>query len=169
MDKQRYIQVVIVGAVLIGLVAGYLFAQMRPRHDRTKGKASVLVLACIDPRYTNDLAWYLTHNEELHADYDLFCLAGASLGVTQHTHAGWKDTFFDHVQLALDLHGIEEIWCFDHLDCGMYKATLGLDKDDDPKVHSHHMDELASLIKSKHPQLRFKKYMIEVDGAINPM
>ena len=96
-------------------------------------------------------------------------MAGASLGVTQNSHPGWKDTFFDHVQLALDLHGIEEIWCFDHLDCGMYKATLGLDTDEDPKVHSHQMDKLASLIKSKHPPLRFKKFMIEIDGAVKPM
>ena len=43
--------------------------------------------------------------------------------------------FFDHIQLALDLHGISEVWVFDHLDCGMYKATLKLETDEDPSIH----------------------------------
>lgn len=165
----RQLQMLLVGALVVGLTVGYLFAQMSPTHDRTTGKASVLVLGCIDPRYAHDLAWYLTHNQQLHADYDLITMAGASLGVIQNDFSGWNSMFFDHVQLALDLHGITEIWCFDHLDCGMYKATLKLEKDEDPHIHSEQMDKLGSLIKQKHPALKFKKFLISVNGTINPL
>jgi len=165
--KQFSIQTLFIGCLVAGLIVGYLFAQMRPSHDRTQGKASVLVLSCIDPRYTNDLAWYLTHSQELHADYDLFCLAGASLGVLQNTHPGWQTTFFDHLDLAIGLHGVSEVWVFDHLDCGMYKATLKLDTDEDPKVHIHQMSELRKLLKAKKPELKFRGFMIDITGGVS--
>ena len=164
--KLEYLLII---CLVVGLIVGYFVAQMSPTHDRTKGKASVFVLSCIDPRYTNDLAWFLTHNQELHADYDLVCLAGASLGVLQHSYPGWEAMFFDHVQLALDLHGIEEIWCFDHLDCGMYKATLKLEKDDDKKIHIQKMEELRKVVRSKFPKLKFRKFIIEINGTIIPV
>lgn len=156
-----------VGLVVLGFLGGYFYAQMSPYHDRTTGKASVLVLGCIDPRYTHDLAWFVTHNQELHADYDLINLAGASLGVLQKNHPGWQSMFFDHIGLALKLHGISEVWCFDHLDCGMYKATLKLDKDEDAAIHLKQQQDLKKLIQSKHPELKFRGYLIEVNGAIN--
>jgi hypothetical protein len=45
--------------------------------------AKVLVLGCIDPRFQSYLTWFLTHQRHLHGQFDLFTLAGASLGVNQ--------------------------------------------------------------------------------------
>lgn len=137
-----------------------------PYHDYSNGKASAFVLTCIDPRYTFDVAYYLQHKKELHQDYDLFTLAGASLGATKKE---WKKTFFDHVDLGLKLHGIKEIWCFDHLDCGMYKATFGLEKDLDPKIHKTCMDKLKKVIKKKYPQLKFRKFLVDAKGHVKSM
>jgi carbonic anhydrase len=161
------LEIGLVGLVLLGFIVGYFYAQSTPYHDRTKGKASVLVLGCIDPRYTHDLAWYVTHNQELHADYDLINMAGASLGVLQNNHPGWQAMFFDHIGLALELHGISEIWCFDHLDCGMYKATLKLDKDEDASLHVKQQQDLKKLIKAKHPELKFRGFLIDINGGIS--
>jgi carbonic anhydrase len=161
------LEYIFIGLVIVGFLLGYFFAQMTPYHDRSKGKASALILGCIDPRYTHDLAWYVTHNQELHGDYDLINLAGASLGVLQTTHPGWQNMFFDHVQLALDLHGISEVWVFDHLDCGMYKATLKLETDEDPSIHLKQQQDLKKLLTSKHPNLKFKGYLIAVNGGIS--
>ena len=159
-----------VGLVIIGFLVGYFFAQIPPYHDRTKGKASALILGCIDPRYTHDLAWYVTHNQELHADYDLINLAGASLGVLQNSHPGWKDMFFDHVQLALDLHGISEVWVFDHLDCGAYKAikfgNLAL-SDNDPNQHIPEIIKLKGYINLAQPSLGFKGFIMDNSGVVS--
>jgi hypothetical protein len=125
-----------------------------------KGAASVLVLTCIDPRFTDILSSFLYH--QVWADYDLFALAGSSLGVVQGysgntnpyptgaswpantstvngsgtngTRAGfpqdlnnanhWSGVFIDHLGLAKVLHDISEVWVFDHLDCGAYKALM---------------------------------------------
>jgi len=135
-----------------------------PYHDYSKGKASVFALTCIDPRYTYDAAYFLQHKKELHQDYDLFTLAGSSVGVLKKE---WTKTFFDNLELGLKLHGITEVWCFDHLDCGMYKATFGLDKDLDPKIHIDCMEKLKKLIKKKHPELKFRSFLIDSQGHIS--
>ena len=156
-----------VAMMVVAAIVGYLFAQMSPTLDQSKNGASVLVLGCIDPRFANSLAWYLTHSQELHADYDLFTLAGASLGVLQDKYHHWGETFTDHVKLAIDLHDIQEIWCFDHMDCGMYKATLNLKDDKDTKLHIEKMTELKKFLQSRFPKLGFRGHIIAVNGAIS--
>jgi carbonic anhydrase len=152
--------------VLVGALVGYFYAQTQPTIDQSKNGASALILGCIDPRFANSLAWYLSHSQELHADYDLFTLAGASLGVLQDKHHAWGETFMDHIQLAIDLHDIKEIWCFDHLDCGMYKATLNLKEDKTDGIHIEKMKELRELLRGRFPQLGFQGHIIAVDGSI---
>jgi carbonic anhydrase len=147
----------------LGFAGGLTVAQVPPYHDRSKGTASVFVLSCIDPRFANDLAWFLTHNRELHGDYDLFTLAGASLGALQED---WRDVFYKHLELALELHGIEEVWCFDHLDCGMYKATLGLESDDVVNPHLDKMEDLKERLSIAFPQLKFRGYIFDQKGKV---
>ena len=149
----------------IGL-AGYGLAQLPPYHGRPSGRASVLVLSCIDPRFTNDLAWFLSHNVELQGDYDLFVLAGAELGVF-HSPT-WKQTFREHVDIAIQLHGISQVWCFSHMDCGMYKITYGLDEDNDKELHRANMRELKAFLESDYPALGFKGHLISLQGVVNP-
>lgn len=146
-----------------GAAAGYLYANIPPYHDRTKGKASVLVLSCIDPRYTNDLAFFLTHSQELHADYDLICLAGASIGVF-HSDC-WASMFYEHIDLGIKLHGVKEVWCFNHMDCGMAKATFDV-KEDTESMHLKSINDLKANLKEKYPELKFQGYMIDLNGHI---
>jgi hypothetical protein len=135
-----------------------------PYHDYSKGKASVFALTCIDPRYTYDAAYFLHNKKELHQDYDLFTLAGASVGATKKE---WTKAFFDNLELGIKLHGIKEVWCFDHLDCGMYKATFNLKEDLNPKIHIDCMDKLKKLIKKKHPELKFRSFLIDAKGHVS--
>jgi len=129
--------------------------QVNPPTIPSQGKARILVLTCIDPRFTELLAWFLTHVKEVHQDYDLFALAGSSLAVVQAdwdplTEAPlevqtnnptltilphWKLTFYDHASLALALHNIEEIWVFEHMGCGAYKQFFGIPNDNDTQRH----------------------------------
>jgi carbonic anhydrase len=128
-----------------------------------RGKASVFVITCIDPRYNYDVTHFLEKQKKLHKDYDLFVLAGASVGAQKKE---WRDTFFDNLALGIKLHGIKEVWCFDHLDCGMYKATFNLKTDLDPEIHIQCMDKLKQLIKKKHPSLKFSEYLVDTKGKV---
>ena len=137
-----------------------------PLIDPEKRGASVLVLGCSDPRFVNALAWHLTHSEELHADYELFTLAGASLGVLQEEYPHWSIAFEDHVDLAIQNHDIQEIWVFDHMDCDMYRTTLGLATDDDEAIHVEKLEELKTYIKERYPALSFRGNIIGADSSI---
>ena len=65
-----------------GAIAGYVVANQKPSQNTNKKGASILVLSCIDPRFADNLAWFLIHESKLKDDYDLLCLAGASLGTS---------------------------------------------------------------------------------------
>jgi hypothetical protein len=139
--------------------------------------AHVLVLSCIDPRFTEFLAWFLINYKAVHSNYDLFSLAGASLGVNQVVFTNWKGVFFDHLALALDLHEISEVWAFDHLDCGAYKQFKVLTVDDDVGKHTEELQKLQQslatytgstnlTVNTKIQQLAFKGFVMSTEGSI---
>ena len=153
--------------------------------------ANVLVLGCIDPRYSAMLSSFLINYKNVIFNYDLLTLAGASIGVNQSylsypsslRTAGvagsqyplnsisqfgvkWGNTFFQHINIALALHSITEIWVFDHLDCGAYKAILGLSSDLDPTIHTTQLTKLKGFINTTYPALAFKGFVMDTSGVI---
>jgi len=139
--------------------------------------AHVLVLSCIDPRFTEFLAWFLTNYKAVHNNYDLFSLAGASLGVNQTAFPNWSAVFADHLKLAIDLHEITEVWVFDHLDCGAYKKVLVQTTDDDVDQHKDQLQELQQTlatysddndedVNTKIKQLAFKGFVMSTEGEV---
>ena len=129
-----------------------------------ESSAKVFVLACIDPRYTARLEQYLVNDKELHGDYDLFALAGCELGAIKDLR--WRKTLMEHIQLAIDLHGINKVFCFSHLDCGAYKAFLGLENDNDWKIHSKQLRKMKKTLERQFPKLGFRGYVMMENGDI---
>jgi carbonic anhydrase len=137
--------------------------------------AKVLVLGCIDPRFISTLTSFLVNFKEVRFIYDLFILAGSSLGANQsyttvfptlrtNTQQGtapypnnlipnlgitWGPSFFDHISIARLLHQITEVWIFDHLDCGAYKRIKygnANAPDNDSQSHTNEIVKLAENI-----------------------
>ena len=183
-----------------------------PRDYQTK----VLVLGCIDPRYAQLMTSFLNNYKDVQFIYDLFILAGSSLGVNQsYKHTGqfpnnkrdpgsaagtsyptnqlavgisntvgpmgvnWGPTFFDHLSIARLLHQITEVWVFDHLDCGAYKAIKlgGLGTTD--LLPGPHIEELVKLqgyintytsgidyLLNPPTQLAYKGFIMDMNGGI---
>jgi carbonic anhydrase len=137
-----------------------------PPIDITRKGAKIFVLSCIDPRFNERLAYFLINEKEVHSDYDLVSLAGASLGVSQEEYSCWHCMFYDTLNIAIALHNIKEVWVFDHLDCGMYKVTLGLDTDLDPTIHITYLQKLRNELSTLYPYLGFKGFIMMTDGSI---
>ena len=133
-----------------------------------------MVLACIDPRYTFALEQYLLNQLDAQHTYDLFALAGSSLGasLTGTTAPNlrpdytWQEVFFEHLQIAKLLHNIQNVWVFDHLDCGAYKAIKGLTTDLDPTIHTTELTKLKGFINTTYPALTFKGFVMDTSGVI---
>jgi hypothetical protein len=150
------------------------------------GSAKVLVLSCIDPRYTAILNWFLTNYKTLENDYDLFVLAGGSLGYNQangsefapmnsttnvtyntaNTKEHWATVFKQHINLAKLLHGITEIWVFDHMDCGAFNYFLEPVGTETVQLHYGSIRKFIELVETDYGTLNFKGFLIDQTATI---
>jgi carbonic anhydrase len=172
------------------------------QHISGASGARILVLGCIDPRFSAMLTSFLINYKDVQFSYDLTILAGASLGANQSyttfpavrtppnpgnypgnliasLGGAWGPTFFNHLSIARALHGITEVWVFDHLDCGAYKRIkLGLSSPDlDPSPHTEELTKLmgyvntytsaADYLGNPATSLAFKGFVMDTSGNIS--
>lgn len=131
------------------------------------GPVDALLLNCIDYRLTSYVTQYM-ERRGLAQQYDHVVLAGASLAATYAGVPAWNQTFFDQVQIAVDLHSISRVIAIDHLDCGAYRAFLGADSVSTPaaevSAHSFYLNLLREQISARYPQLGVELYLMSLDG-----
>ena len=132
-------------------------------------KKNVLVLSCIDLRLKDDLVNFLnTHN--LQNRYDHFILAGASLLCTEkhpvfklgldQKYKHWNECFEHHLEIAIQLHNIKDVYIVEHQDCGAYNHFLEKPDKDEKNDHKKFAEELAKRI---HKVPREEKTVIKND------
>lgn len=134
-----------------------------------ENSADVFVLSCIDPRFSYYMNFFLSYQKQLKHRYDPFSMAGASLGFLHSEN--WQNTFLDQIDLGISLHGITEIWCFDHLDCGAYRAFNS--GDDSRQAHIDKLIEFKSAITNiantgttYRENIKVKLFLMSLDGRI---
>lgn len=128
-------------------------------------KKNILVISCIDFRLTDNLLSFL-HGENLANRYDHLAIAGASLCcIGKHGQEGekfrytddfityaesWKLLLHKHVEIAVTLHQIEDVYIVEHEDCGAYKTFLEdkghTGKPGEYDCHLHFAEYLANEI-----------------------
>jgi carbonic anhydrase len=165
-SRRRFFQ--LSAASALAVAAGT--ATLTPtRNAAAAGSAAALLLNCIDYRLTSDVTDYMTARGLKHA-YDQIILAGASLGALTPTQPDWNATFWDHVDIAIQLHGIASVVVIDHRDCGAYKVILGEDFAADParetEVHTQWLHALRDWIGAKHPDLQVELFLMALDGTV---
>lgn len=130
-----------------------------PNHE-----ADVLLLTCMDFRF------FLTIAELMKGvKYDHVILAGAALGAVQKDRKYWGKTYFDHLDLAVKLHKVSNVWVMEHRDCGAYGPKgFGLlpanpERKKERKVHMKQVKKLATKIPN---DLNFSSFLLEVPPSI---
>jgi hypothetical protein len=163
-DRRRLMSMLGIGAA--SLVAA---TSLPGRQAFAAPGTEALLLNCIDYRLTAATTRYMTKREK-DGKYDQFILAGASLGAQTDKFPAWGTTFWEHVQVAIDLHSIRKIMVMDHRDCGAYKVILGLDLAAKPKeefdAHATQMRSLRAEIGRRHPQLAVELLLMGLDGKV---
>ena len=128
-----------------------------------------LLLNCIDYRLTGATEKYMAQRG-MAGKYDQLVLAGASLAAKNDKFPAWGTTFWDHVQVAIDLHHIQKIVIMDHRDCGAYRVILGKDLAADPNeetaVHAAQMRSLKGEVAKKYPNLEVELLLMGLDGKV---
>jgi hypothetical protein len=84
--------------------------------------------------------------------------------------AAWGTAFFDHVQVALDLHKIAKVIILDHRDCGAYKVILGQDFSQDfeaeTAIHAEYLQKVGAEIARRFPGLGVELLLMSLDGSV---
>lgn len=87
-------------------------------------RKNVLLLSCMDLRLIDDIVPFM-EGDNLTNRYDQLVFAGAALGVIQKDHEAWYDVFFQHLDIAVQLHDIHDVYIMEHRHCGAYTKFLG--------------------------------------------
>jgi carbonic anhydrase len=162
MGRRDFIRLAAIGA------GAALFMSVAPK-ARAGGHAKALLLSCMDYRLVDDLVLFM-HAKGLKDDYDHVVLAGASLGVVSETFADWHKTFWEHLDVAIELHHVEEVIVIDHRDCGAYTIALGGDAVATPEqenaVHAATLAAFAAQVHGRHPDLKIETFLMSLDGKV---
>ncbi len=132
-------------------------------------QAEALVLNCMDHRLIAAVAQYL-HARGLRGKYDQISLAGGAIGIMSDQTSPWAETFWAHVALARELHGIRKIIVIDHRDCGACKTLVdkdcAKDRDRELAIHMTSMEALADEIRTREPGLSVELLLMDLDGSV---
>jgi hypothetical protein len=147
------------GVTLVAPMAGALAAG--------KGIEAV-VLSCMDYRVMDSLAVWL-HKRGYRNNYDHLVLAGASLGALVKQQPAWGETFWSHLQIAIDLHSVKKAIIVDHRDCGAYNVFVSKDhaktRAAETAIHAKYLRRLRGEIAKRQPKLGVELYLMDLDGS----
>lgn len=136
---------------------------------RAAGQTEALLLSCMDYRLIDDTERYMS-SRGLQNKYDHVILAGASLGAITDQYPAWNKTFWEHLDIAIQLHQIHKVIVLDHRDCGAYKVIFeedfSQDRAKETAIHSGELKALRKQINEKHPKLDVELLLMSLDGKV---
>ncbi len=136
---------------------------------RAAGHVDALLLTCMDYRLENEIVAWMD-GRQMRDRYDHVVLAGASLGALTDQRPEWGDTFWQHLDVAIQLHQVRKVIVLDHRDCGAYRVFLGPDAVKTPEaelaVHTRQLHGLKALVAQKHPELGVELNLMALDGSV---
>jgi carbonic anhydrase len=142
-----------------------LVKKCRTQNKLTAHDARVFLITCMDFRLVDDDA-SLMNSLGYNTNYDLFVLAGASLGFVQKEYPHWSKSALDHMNIGLELDHFRKIIIIDHFDCGAFKKFMPYkDREEELKNHKHCIQETHNLLLSKYPNFGFKAFIMDLTGS----
>lgn len=120
-----------------------------------------LVLCCTDHRFINKTFEFLKDHPT--STFNYIILSGASLGYNTGSEC-WKNTFLDHVDLAIKTNNINKIIVIDHDNCTSYKSYYkDLEKDPDLEDEYHYINMLKfkKEMKKFYPELTVFTHLLK--------
>jgi len=134
---------------------------------------SQFCLSCIDFRFVDDVSFYQNVKGKTN-NYDAFRLGGASLGYNGISgYESWTLSCNQTIELSRDIHDINEVVIFDHLDCGAYGLVYTPEQlagDGEFKLHVENLDKAQATLLQKYPFIKnVKKYIFDLSYNAIPI
>ena len=167
MNKNKIIIYSIIFIIFILFI--YIYVNRSPIRDRlSEYTAKAIVLSCMDFRFINDRVYFFNASG-FRDNYNKFSLAGASLGYNQDSFPAWSETFDKHIELAIDLHQINEVVVLDHMDCGAYRILYdnpSMSMQEEYELHKINLNKFKIAMNKKYPSLKVTTFLTNLDGSI---
>ena len=155
----------------LGVLGGgaSLLTMALPVRPARAAAVDALLLSCMDYRLIDETERYMS-GRGLRNKYDHIILAGASLGALTDKYPAWNQTFWEHLEVAIQLHQVHKVILLDHRDCGAYQVILGedfaKDRAKETNVHAEQLDELRKRIGAQYPTLEVETLLMSLDGKV---
>jgi carbonic anhydrase len=139
--------------------------RLHPDEQMKAHEAKAIIYSCMDFRLLDDIIIFMDKNGYSNS-YDQFILAGASLSFITPQFKHWRKVAKDHLSLAIKLHKIKEVICFEHQQCGAYKMIYpDLKPEDERQKHVDNAIGFEKKLAKSHPDLTFHAYFMNLDGT----
>lgn len=132
-------------------------------------KVKALVLSCIDYRFISIEQNFLKQ-QNLAGKYDWLSLAGASLALSDFPSTADTQTFWEQLELSVQLHNIEKVIILDHQDCGAYATKIDPLLSQNPlrekQIHRQYLLQASQAITKVYPSMQVELYWAKLNGNV---
>lgn len=151
---------------LLGLGAGLLLAGGA---GAATGNFDAMLLNCIDPRVTSaSLAWMGA--QQMRDRYSQFVIAGGPIGTVHPHFAAWHATFWDNLDITVQLHSIQRVVGLTHRDCGAAALAFGEAAVATPEAetasHAEALGAFRAEVGRRKPGLGVVTGIMALDGSV---
>ncbi|GGC34491.1 hypothetical protein GCM10011504_11080 [Siccirubricoccus deserti] len=151
---------------LLGLGAGLMLATGARAAD---GDYEAMLVNCIDPRFTSaSLAWMGA--QQMRDRYSQFVVAGGPIGAVHPRFTAWHATFWDNLNITVQLHNIKRVVGLTHRDCGAARLAFGAAGVATPAAETaSHAEALAAFraeVGRRKPGLGVVTGIMALDGSV---
>ena len=125
-----------------------------------------------EPTVIGSHAFLMQHSHVAHNCLldDHVILAGGALGALTEKYPAWNQTFWEHLDVAIQLHQVHKVIVLDHRDCGAYQVILGedfaKDRAKETTVHAEQLQNLRKRIVAQYPSLQVELLLMSLDGKV---
>lgn len=130
-----------------------------------------LVLACIDPRMQEPVYKYLKERQ-LTGKYSQVVIAGAAIGAVAPKFEEWHQTFWENLEISINLHQIHKVIVIQHRDCGAAREAFGrfvAGSENETQLHRAVLADFREQLLKHHPQLDVETLLMDLDGAVEDL
>lgn len=126
--------------------------------------AQALVLHCIDYRFIHEIVHEMKRRG-LDRAYDLVAVAGAAKNIVDPTEPHDRDFVLRQINLARNLHGINEVILINHVDCGAYKAAGLTDPEKEEERHRQDLVQAKKMIDQQFSGIQVTNLLANIESS----
>jgi hypothetical protein len=128
-----------------------------------------MLVNCIDPRFTTSSFVYMAANG-MKDHYSQFSVAGGPIGIVAPAFVAWQKTFWDNLDITVQLHRISRVVALTHRDCGAafvaYGEALRTDRALETAKQTEALRTFKAGVGQRYPKLTVDMGIMALDGTV---